>query len=173
MQIDIARQRGSALIFSLVILLVMTLIGISSMSSATLEETMAANDRAQKLAFQNAERVLRQAEQMLAGREYLGDLENQFNNPDEAGFIALGAVLPDPFDPASWTPNATCAEVPDDNGGPSPGCYMVEQVELNAPVSHIKGAQYSLITRITARGVAMGGNAVAILQAYHYKDLAN
>lgn len=56
------KQNGSALIISLLMLLVMTLLGITSMSTSTLEEKMAANDRNQKVAFQNAETALSKSE---------------------------------------------------------------------------------------------------------------
>jgi len=59
------KQRGSALIISLLMLLVMTLLGISSMSTSTMEEKMAANDRNQKVAFQNAELTLVNGEDVI------------------------------------------------------------------------------------------------------------
>jgi type IV pilus assembly protein PilX len=55
------RQRGAALVISLIILLVMTLIGISAMQTTTLEEKMAGNLRDRNLAFQAAESSLQDA----------------------------------------------------------------------------------------------------------------
>jgi len=49
------RQRGAALLVGLVLLLVMTILGVSAMSTATLELTMAGNAQAQEDAFQAAE----------------------------------------------------------------------------------------------------------------------
>jgi len=49
------RQRGAALIVGLVMLLVLTILGISGMNMATLELQMAGNTQAQELAFQAAE----------------------------------------------------------------------------------------------------------------------
>ena len=48
-------QQGAALVVSLMILLVMTLIGITAMSSSNLEEKMAGNSRDMMLAFQAAD----------------------------------------------------------------------------------------------------------------------
>jgi type IV pilus assembly protein PilX len=59
-------HRGSALVVSLLILLVMTIIGITAMGSTTLEERMANNNRQRQLAFQSAEAALRDAESWLA-----------------------------------------------------------------------------------------------------------
>jgi len=57
-----SRQTGSALIISLLILIVMTLIGITGMGTSSLEEKMAGNDRDTALAFQAAEAALRDGE---------------------------------------------------------------------------------------------------------------
>jgi type IV pilus assembly protein PilX len=59
-------HRGSALVVSLLILLVMTILGIAAMGSTTLEERMANNNRQRQLAFQSAEAALRDAETWLA-----------------------------------------------------------------------------------------------------------
>jgi len=55
-------QSGAALIVSLLILLVMTVIGISSMQTTNLQEKMASNTREREQAFEAAESALRNAE---------------------------------------------------------------------------------------------------------------
>ena len=55
-------QRGSILIISLMILVVLTMIGISSMSTSSLQERMAGNFRDRQIAFQAAEMTLAYAE---------------------------------------------------------------------------------------------------------------
>ncbi|MDX1562480.1 MAG: PilX N-terminal domain-containing pilus assembly protein [Gammaproteobacteria bacterium] len=50
-----SRQRGAALIVGLVLMLVLTVLGVSGMNMATLELTMANNSQAQQVAFQAAE----------------------------------------------------------------------------------------------------------------------
>lgn len=59
------KQRGAALVFALVILLVMTIVGVATMENSTLQERMAGNDRQKKLAVNAAEFALRTAEQWL------------------------------------------------------------------------------------------------------------
>ena len=59
------QQRGAVLVVSLIILLLMTIIGVSSMKTTTLEERMAGNLRDQNLSFQSAEAAL------IAGENYL------------------------------------------------------------------------------------------------------
>lgn len=49
------RERGAALVISLILLLVLTVLGVSTMSTATMEMRMAANDQFLENAFQLAE----------------------------------------------------------------------------------------------------------------------
>ncbi len=60
-------QTGAALIISMILLLVMTLIGVTAMQSTVLEEKMAGNFRDRDVAFQAAEAALRYAEQEILG----------------------------------------------------------------------------------------------------------
>lgn len=55
-------QRGATLIISLLLLLVLTLIGVTAMQATALQEKMAGNMRNQNLAFQAAEAALRAGE---------------------------------------------------------------------------------------------------------------
>jgi type IV pilus assembly protein PilX len=59
----IDKQTGSILVISLIILVAMTLIGITAMRTSVMEEKMAGNMRNKELAFQAAEATLRAAEQ--------------------------------------------------------------------------------------------------------------
>jgi type IV pilus assembly protein PilX len=55
------RQRGAALILSMVILLILTILGISAMGTASLEEKMSGNTQEATRAFQAAESGLNDA----------------------------------------------------------------------------------------------------------------
>lgn len=57
-----SRQGGSALIVSLLILLVLTVIGVTSMSTTSLQSKMATNTREYNIGFQAAESALRDGE---------------------------------------------------------------------------------------------------------------
>lgn len=59
------RQRGAILVSSLLMLLVLTVIGVSVMQLTRMQERMAGNTRDLNLAFQGAEAALRDAEQFL------------------------------------------------------------------------------------------------------------
>ena len=56
------RQRGAVLIIALMFLVLLTIIGVSGISSTTVEERMAGNSRDREAAFQAAESALRDAE---------------------------------------------------------------------------------------------------------------
>lgn len=56
------RQKGATLVVALVILLIMSVIGISNMQSSTMQERMAANSRQKSLAKYSAESALKVAE---------------------------------------------------------------------------------------------------------------
>lgn len=58
-------QRGGALVVTLLLLLVMTLIGVTGMQVTSLEEKMTGNMRDRNLAFQAAESALRAGEEFL------------------------------------------------------------------------------------------------------------
>ncbi|MFQ5660924.1 MAG: PilX N-terminal domain-containing pilus assembly protein [Gammaproteobacteria bacterium] len=62
-----SKQNGAALFVCLMLLLVMTLIGVSAITSSTLEEKMAGNIRNKHLSFQAAEAALRAGEAVAAG----------------------------------------------------------------------------------------------------------
>ena len=62
MRVSPGCQRGMALLVSLVFLLLLTLIGISSMQNATLQEKMAGSLSLRNQSFQAAEAVLRVGE---------------------------------------------------------------------------------------------------------------
>lgn len=57
-----SNQHGTVLVISLIILLVMTVLGVTSLRSATMEEKMSGNTFDRQLAFQAAEAALRAGE---------------------------------------------------------------------------------------------------------------
>jgi len=86
------RQRGVVLIVSLILLMILTLIGVTAMQTSSLEERMAGNALDKHLAFQAAEAALRAAENELdksidAVQEfttgYLGELDYSNDLPTE------------------------------------------------------------------------------------------
>ena len=101
------RQHGAVLIISLLLLLVMTLIGITAMQSSTLEEKMAGNMHNRNVALQAAEAALRVAE---------ADIEAMVSTAafDDSGayYSDLSTVVPTTqefSDEATWNDAAVTA----------------------------------------------------------------
>ena len=77
-------QNGSALIISLVFLLILTMIGVASIQDSTLQERMAGNERDRNLAFQAAEAALR------VGEDHLRQAGVLFSAAGTSGLISPG-----------------------------------------------------------------------------------
>jgi type IV pilus assembly protein PilX len=81
------RESGAALILALIFLLVMTVLGTSSMRTSSMQERMAGNMRDGNLGFQSAETGLRAAESFLLNAATLPEFNNAggyytVNSPD-------------------------------------------------------------------------------------------
>lgn len=93
-------QSGVALLMSLVILLVLSLLAISSMQGSVMQERMATAQRDGVVSLETAEAGLRQAEQALEGLDDLDDFGTR------AGFFEpADEDLPNPYDAAAWGDN--------------------------------------------------------------------
>ena len=88
------KQRGVILVTSLFILLLMTMLGVTGVTTTSLEEKMAANLRDEYLAFQSAETSLLSAETFANGLIHLDDF-------DEEGTQGLYSTT-DPANPYRW-----------------------------------------------------------------------
>lgn len=66
---SLKRQSGVVLVVSLIMLVVLTLIGVTAMRGSSLEEKMAGNARDRSLALQSAEAALRAGERTIEGNE--------------------------------------------------------------------------------------------------------
>ena len=173
------QQHGSALIISLLILLVMTIIGISAMSGSTLEEKMAASDRNQKAVFQNAENSLKAAETALLQADYNNVVRLAMVN-NTTGYYTQDDGRFDYFTPSAWVPNSSCIPLLNNSNGGS-SCYIIEevanptsdQVDISGgydPASTpVRGNQ---LTRITVRSTDSNGMSSVILQSNLQKTIA-
>ena len=153
-------QRGSALIISLVFLVIMTLIAVSSMRDTTLQERMAGNLRDRSLAFQAAEASLRDGEDWLLS---------------PAGRLAAGVLVDEIVDPTTWDGVA-----PAPTQAASPG-FVDGGLHSANPQYHVSPARIArasggsldisapgqLITSshdITSRGIGGTDTSVVVLQ---------
>jgi len=75
-------QSGSALIVSLIMLLLISLIGVGSMQGTILQERMASNLHDRNIAFQASERALRVGENWLAGSAGSASTNDRLEDPE-------------------------------------------------------------------------------------------
>lgn len=171
------KQTGSALILSLLILLVMTMLGITAMSTSSLEEKMAANDRNQKIAFQNAELTLAEAEDKLINDKWLEDdadkeegiYQKIASDTPTPGYYGADSAKPKYLDKTTWD---TCIDEADNNQSDYTACYIYEHVTDQLPLE--AGGGYGQINqsnvghkilKVSARSTDANGVAAAIVQS--------
>jgi type IV pilus assembly protein PilX len=187
------RQRGIALVTSLIILLLLTLIGVTAMQTTTLEEKMAGNQRDEYLAFQAAEVALRAGEAYLQGASvgpFAADV-------DQANLVLTATGLYQPTLSTTqerwtqtnvWTANGSRVYAGDALAGVAEAPrYIVEDLSSytrctnagvcsNVPSPKIPGPDDSKTFgtvpdagrfRVTARAVGGTTDAVVLLQSYY------
>lgn len=150
------QQRGMALIVCLIMLLLLTMVGVSSMQNATLQEKMAGSVRFRNESFQAAEAVLR---------------------------VGENAVAASTFTLAACTSVAACAPPPDYNTRTTAGTgnnvtwvavgtslYGVQNIgTTTAPVNPPTGctSQSTTLYRITAIGFS--GTSRSVVESVYGK----
>lgn len=156
LQLSFGRQRGVALLISLVILLVLSLLAASSMQGSIMQERMSIHSRESALTLEAAETALREVESTVGN---LKDLAN-FGNPDgtgnKTGWYYTG-FAPSVFDDETWDDkaNKSLAATPVDDITPR---YFVEYrglVSLN--VGGVSGSVRNL--NYQGRGDTAGGSS--------------
>lgn len=90
------KQHGAVLVVSLMILLVMTLLGLSSMQGTILEEKMSGNMRDRNLALQSAEVAMRD------GETFIDNIVNTSKFDDTGGLYAMATSDPNYFSANTW-----------------------------------------------------------------------
>jgi type IV pilus assembly protein PilX len=169
------RQRGAILLFCLVFLAVLTMMGVSGMESATLEERMSANMRDHELAFNAAESALQAAEAWLVNQDTLPitATDNSTDvwaedsmDPDDAD--GLPWWHHNGIDNTWWTNNGDAiSDVAEVAAQPR---YLIEQyrtVDTGQSIAIGSGEVTvpRIFHRITARGVGINPNTTSVVQS--------
>lgn len=170
---SIRQQQGVALIISLVILLVLTIIGVQSMSTSVLEERMAGNYRDKKMAFEAAESALKAAEAFLS----LQTSPPVANSTATNGVYTFGSASVRSY--TFWQAIAHQNSLTGLAEGPK---YVIEErgelaggganasAEIGA-ISKASGGDNTIYGyRVIARGVGGSANAVVLLQSDYEKS---
>ena len=172
------KNAGVALFISLVLLLMLTIIGVSSVQTTTLEVRMARNENDTLLAFQAAESALRDAESALEAITSTVD----FDNAGNAGLWLVSDLgEPDRWEIDGVWNGGQSATAPTSVGGVAAqpryiiehaasvlrdeNAYQIDDPYAFAAVNRIE------MFRITARGVGGSPNAVVLLQSTYGRVL--
>jgi type IV pilus assembly protein PilX len=83
------KQQGAVLIVALIMLLLLTIIGLSSMRGTVLQENMAGNMRDSNLALQASEAALRKGEQIVTAKFLNGTLATLDTAPESATYAGF------------------------------------------------------------------------------------
>lgn len=161
-------QQGVVLVVALILLLILTLLGLASVQSTSLQEKMAGNQRAQQLAFEAAEAALRQGETSLAGLATLPPFDGSTLGYYATSFGSGGYALAAGADWSGWDWSKAISYSGSLTNGSS-ARYYIEQyayvaaagqsLDASAP---IPGAQ---LYAITAKGLSPDGKSAVILQS--------
>jgi len=162
-------QKGATLVVSLIILLSLTMLGITSMRGTTTEIAMAGNLRESAITFQAAEAGLRSVEAMLQAG----------NDPE--GMLTADDEDPDYFLDKTWEDNAKVTSISlagiTETNNPR---YIVKSLGTWNPdlkVSSLdpgfsgygltSSAQTVAYYRATVRGVGLTGNTFRTVQSFY------
>ena len=176
------KQQGVALVISLIILVSLTMLGLTSIQRTTVDLAMAGNQRETGLMFQSAEVGLINAENFIGASNTNADFTNSAANKAIGLHTVMATVTtyfsPDYFDTLTWQNESTTAgtslvafEQPR---------FMIEYLgdRSQNPLAAINIGGYGTqqtgdtvsIYRSTSRGVGLTGNSFRYVQAYLGKD---
>lgn len=156
-----SRQRGSVLLVSLIMLLLLTLVAVGGMQGTILQERMTGNLRDRDLAFQAAEAALREAETFIRSSP-----NHVYGN--NSGYYQITSD-----DHPDWrTRTTTAGNGAVTYGGNFPGVesqpiYYIEQISTFQPAGTETEAGTSVppppFYRITALGTGGSANTTVVL----------
>jgi type IV pilus assembly protein PilX len=162
------RERGAVLVIALILLLVVTVLGVTGMRSTLLEERMTGNTQDMNVAFQAAEAALREGEELLRQPELPAfDGSSGLYQPADAAGLPLWETL-------DWSSLLEVREYAGLAGAPGSlgragGRYFIEELPRVATPGESLAADAPVddasFYRVTARGVGTAGAATVMLQS--------
>lgn len=163
------RQSGAVLITGLIFMVVMTIIVIAALRSATLEERMAANARNRQVALQAGEAVLREVETTeFTKAVYTNFDESNFSTALGCALCARPAAGADPrwetMTDAQWlaAPSLTVSLY----GVTAPPHYIIEVIKFPVKVA---SACTKGLARVTARGQGQDSGTLFLQSVYRFE----
>jgi type IV pilus assembly protein PilX len=162
------QQRGAILVTSLLLLLVLTVLGITTLRMTTMQERMAGNTRDLGLAFQGAEAGLTEGEQWLRGRVVqpvaTGTLPCEVCQQFGSGNVPVVPVNIEHQDATWWEDNGVevAGEIDDLDAQPR---YVIEEagfVRDSLLFDETAGRDFY---RVTSQSTGASGLANSVLQS--------
>lgn len=154
------RQKGAALLMSLVILLVLSLLATSSMQNSIMQERMSTSTREGLMALEAAEAALREVEEQLEGLDSLDNFGSDTGSGNDDGWFYTG-FAPAVFDDSTWGPGKKSLEASEIDGI-TPRYF----IEYRGPVELTRAGQgadgeYLLNLNFEGKGNRDGGGGTA------------
>jgi type IV pilus assembly protein PilX len=173
---SLQRQSGVVMVISLIMLMLLTLIGITATQVTSLEEKMAGNSRDQNIAFQAAEAVLRDGENLIETAVLL----SYFSDANDGAPLFREDEHPDPDYRAlaTWgSANVYSATLPLVASQP---LYYIKYIETlpdansNASINignygSSSAGEYVSRFSVTAKGTGRQDTSQVFLQSYYAK----
>lgn len=172
------RQQGVALVMSLIILISLTMLGLTSIQRTTTDLSMAGNQREVGLMFHAAEVGLSGAEDFITASTSNADFDDNANGLYEVLQSDPAYSGPSYFNASLWTnqsqsTNTNLATIEQPR-------YMIEYVgdRKQNPLADVNIGTYGTqqtgdvvsIYRSTSRGAGLTGNSYRYVQSYFGKD---
>ena len=173
---QIKRQSGTVLIMALLLLFVMTLVGVSTMTTSTMEERMAGNLRDRHISLASTESAIVDAEQYIVAN-YAASIAAFGGLPGEFA-LGTGPTAADAFTGGWWGSGGSInySKTGGLAGLAADPEYTIEHrgtiVQPDKSNLDIPPGYYGQVPpeiesfRITARGVGVTPNSVVILQSH-------
>lgn len=181
-------QRGVALVMAMVFLMILTIIGVTVMSSTALQEKMAGNVQDKNLAFQAAESALRLGEQYLAVTDTTALPAFTTAGTSAGHFLPAAGGTPPVWDAVNWTacgsaggvvcvtggdalakvktqPRYLIEQIGSVGGGPATGTSLVQPFTYGTSTPGGGQTMY----RVTALGTGGTDTAVVMVQSVFRK----
>ena len=160
---SIKHQQGAVLAISLILLLVLTVIGTTSMQTTTLQERMAGNASDRNSAFQDAETAIRDGEKLVQTTTNLGPFLN--------ASTATGLYLPASVGNEWWLTSSNIWGSGAVAGSAATSEYIIEKLPANTGKTGSLEAgtpeSSSGYFRITARSIGQSGDTRVMLQTIY------
>lgn len=175
------KQSGIALAIALIFLLLMTIIGVSAMSTTALQEKMAGNLKDKHWSFNQAESGITEGERILC-EDYTSRIPNiDPANATDGLYRTSNTGTPvwqtvdwssgtDLFEHDSWPGSTNYISDPGRQFIAAPAKFIIEEVQevkdgLEGSFGYSNTGKSRMLYRVTSRGVGGTVNAVSILQS--------